>query len=450
MVRVRVKGKGFDVFRRPVDATLLVFALVLCFVVVCPATGVASGGDLTESNAPRERDPNQTMASAEAAIKRGDYSAAVSDLKPLAKQYPNVAAVWFNLAYAYTGLHQNEPALAAYAAAVKLDPELFQARVNMGILLLELGRPAEALPQLKQAVALRPDDARAHLYLGHAEGMSGEAGAEKELDEAVHLNPRSSVAWLFLGQLAYRRKDYAEARDGFTKAYTMDPKLAEAKLGAGLSLDKLGQDAAAAPLIEGYLAAKPKDEQARFDLAGIEMRLGQNSQALAALDVIQKQSPLFPGLNRALGDAYALLHNFPASENYYRRAIQATPASASLHRALAETLMQEKNYPGAETEYRAALKIDSSDLEAASGLAESVYFQKRFPETISLLEHVVQAPSAPASDFYLLAASYDHLHDVRPAIRAYQQFLSLSHGKFPDQEWQARQRIKLLEHELER
>lgn len=447
---VRLKRKGIDVSGRRLDPTTLVFAMVVCVGLAGFAAGVTAAENTTGQNISRPRDPNQAMSAAEAAIKRQDYSAAIGDLKPLAKQYPNVAAVWFNLAYAYTGLHENEPALQAYTAAVKLDPKLFQARVNMGILLLEMGRPADALPQLKEAAALRPEDPRAHLYLGHAEATLGDAGAKEELEEAVRLDPHSSMAWLFLGQLAFRTKDYVGARDAFTKAYTMDPKLAEAKLGAALSLDKLGQDAAAAPLIEGYLSAKPEDDQARFDLAGIEMRLGQNSQALAALEAIQKQSPLFPGLNRALGDAYALLHNFPASEKYDRLALQAEPSSAGLHRALAETLMQEKNYPAAETEYRAALKLDSSDLGAASGLAESLYFQKRYPEVISLLVRIVQTPSAPASDFYLLAASYDHLHDVRPAIGAYQQFLSLSHGKYADQEWQAQQRIKLLEHELGR
>lgn len=447
---VRMKSKGFGVLRRPIHATVFLFATVVCLALAGSVAGGTAAASATKQNIPRQRDPNQTMAAAQAAIERRDYSAAISDLKPMAKQYPNVAAVWFNLAYAYTGMHQNDAALAAYAAAVKLDPKLFQARINMGILLLEMRRPAEALPQLEEAVALKPDDAQAHLYLGRAKTMLGDAGAEKELEHATRLDPRSSVAWLFLGQLAFRRKDYAGARDAFTKAYTLDSKLAEAKLGAALSLDKLGQDLAAAPLIEGYLATKPEDVQARFDLAGIEMRLGQNSEAVAALDAIQMQSPSFPGLNRALGDAYALLHNFPASEKYYRLAIQAAPASTGLHRALAETLMQEKNYPAAETEYRAALKLDSSDLGAASGLAESMYFQNHYPETISLLVRVVQTPSAPASDFYLLAASYDHLHDARPAIQAYQQFLSLSHGKYPDQEWQAQQRIKLLEHEISR
>ena len=39
---------------------------------------------------------------------------------------------------------------------------------------------------------------------------------------------------------------------------------------------------------------------------------------------------------------------------------------------------------------------------------------------------------------------------AKPALEAYQRFLSMSQGKSPNQEWQARQRVKLLERELEK
>ena len=49
----------------------------------------------------------------------------------------------------------------------------------------------------------------------------------------------------------------------------------------------------------------------------------------------------------------------------------------------------------------------------------------------------------------------DAVHRANPAVTeqalaAYQKFLSLSDGKSPNQEFQARQRVKLLEKELRR
>jgi hypothetical protein len=39
---------------------------------------------------------------------------------------------------------------------------------------------------------------------------------------------------------------------------------------------------------------------------------------------------------------------------------------------------------------------------------------------------------------------------VKPALEAYQRFLSMSQGKNPDQEFQARQRARILQRELEK
>ena len=39
---------------------------------------------------------------------------------------------------------------------------------------------------------------------------------------------------------------------------------------------------------------------------------------------------------------------------------------------------------------------------------------------------------------------------VKAALAAYQQFLALSNGKNPDQEFQARQRVRIIQRELEK
>jgi len=40
--------------------------------------------------------------------------------------------------------------------------------------------------------------------------------------------------------------------------------------------------------------------------------------------------------------------------------------------------------------------------------------------------------------------AYDTLHDKAQAVAYYKHFLDAAGGKFPDQEWQARQRLLLL------
>jgi hypothetical protein len=49
-----------------------------------------------------------------------------------------------------------------------------------------------------------------------------------------------------------------------------------------------------------------------------------------------------------------------------------------------------------------------------------------------------------ASTLFLWAISYDSLNQKKEAAAYYHRFLDVAAGKFPDQEWQARQRLKLL------
>jgi hypothetical protein len=57
-------------------------------------------------------------------------------------------------------------------------------------------------------------------------------------------------------------------------------------------------------------------------------------------------------------------------------------------------------------------------------------------------------PNPPAPVFFILATCYDHLHIRLQALENYERFLTLSQDQNPDQEWQARQRAKLLRREL--
>ena len=44
----------------------------------------------------------------------------------------------------------------------------------------------------------------------------------------------------------------------------------------------------------------------------------------------------------------------------------------------------------------------------------------------------------------------DKQRQLKPALEAYRQFLSMSHGENADQEFQARQRARIIQNELEK
>jgi protein O-mannosyl-transferase len=365
---------------------------------------------------------------------------------------PQSADAWFYLGYAYHGLHQDADARAAYEKAVLLNPELYQAQANLGLLLLAMKDVQGALPHLQKAAALKPNDARPHLDLGIALDVSGQASAaETELRQALQLDPKLETAAYRLGKLESAEKQYSAAAGNFEKALALNPRSAEAELGLASAREGLGQSAEAEQHFEEYLKLQPTDAQVRFHLASLYLQENKSDLALVHLQQLEQAHAELPALDAALGDAYSRTGKFSDSESFYRKALAATPSGpdvADLHRALAATLVKEGKATEAESEFRAALRLDPNNADALKGLAESLYLQGRWADVAPMIERLVRSPSAPAGLYFLLATCYDHLRDRKRALDAYEQFLQRSNGSNPDQEWQARQRAKLLSREL--
>jgi len=431
---------------------LLEAGLLLCLPCLLQPPILNAIGTSQES-APKNHDADvpKLLHTAQDALSKNDFAAAADALKQVVAGQPTLTAAWFDLGYAYTGLHQQEEAVTAYRKAVELDPNLFEARLNLGILLMQMNNPQAAVEHLEKAATLKPDHVRAQLYYGRSLALTGQAErAEKQYQTVLHLDPKLATAQYDLGQLYLQQKRHQEAVGSFQKAAELDPALSQAQLGMGLAMEGLKDEANAVTHFEQYLAAHPDDLETRFHLARLYLDEGKNAQAYDGLQTVYRAKPETAGLAAALGDVCALLKKYPESEKFYRQALLSAPADADLHRALGQTLLEEDNLTEAEAEFRTALKGNPRSREAAEGLGSSLYLQKRYPEAISMLEALVRAPNPPPMLFFALASSYDNLHVVQKALDNYERFLQLSKGQSPDHEWQATQRVKLLRHQLQK
>jgi len=109
-------------------------------------------------------------------------------------------------------LGEAEAARAAFAEAARMSPHLvFPHRL-------------ETFPVLRRALELQPDDARAHLYLGHLLYAKGrEEEAVREWEEAARLEPGLAVAHRNLGLHAQQAGDLESAAAHYERARAANP-----------------------------------------------------------------------------------------------------------------------------------------------------------------------------------------------------------------------------------
>ncbi len=119
--------------------------------------------------------------------------------------------------------------------AVNVTKDNFNAEANLGVTLMALDRGTEAVPHLRDAARIRPQDPVSHLNLGGALEMTGRTrDAIAEFEAAIPLasKPHSLVvAYEALGRLYGRLGNYAQARASYQQALHLDPERASAKEG---------------------------------------------------------------------------------------------------------------------------------------------------------------------------------------------------------------------------
>jgi tetratricopeptide (TPR) repeat protein len=134
-----------------------------------------------------------------------------------------------SIALAARGNHAD--ALEAALAAVKWAPNDWQEYAWLSGLFAQIKkRRGEAIPAAEYAVALAPNESRAHLALGAAAAANGKRKeAEEAFRNALAIDPQNSAAHNELARLKLRKSRFgsaklAEAAGGFQTAIQADPR----------------------------------------------------------------------------------------------------------------------------------------------------------------------------------------------------------------------------------
>jgi tetratricopeptide (TPR) repeat protein len=127
-----------------------------------------------------------------------------------------------NLGIVLGELKRFDEAAAAHRKALALDPDLPFVRTNLGRSLLNGGKPALALPVLREAVQRRPKDWQAHFLLGATlRHLRERAGAAAALRQAIALAPLAPQCRIELGGVLGEQGRFTEALAAFRLGYEL-------------------------------------------------------------------------------------------------------------------------------------------------------------------------------------------------------------------------------------
>ncbi|MCS7042498.1 MAG: tetratricopeptide repeat protein [Bryobacteraceae bacterium] len=340
-------------------------------------------------------------------IEEGRAAEAIPLLEEAARKEPASAPVHFHLGYALSLAGQDERAIAAFRRVLELDPGLRAAKLNLAHLLVKAGRPAEARPLLEQCLEQQPDDAKAAFLLGRALADTGQ---------------------------------WREAVQAFAKAAQNDPEDRDLAFALAHACERAGERARAAEIYARF----PEDPAALERLGALELEAGNHEAAIRHLEAARQKSPT-PAVLFALATAY-LRNRQPEQAAAAAAALaSAEPANADVRLFYGRILRDQKKYSEAAGQFEAATRLRPGSGEAWNEFTAMLMLLRRYDAALQALERARQINGdTPAYD-YFRATMLDAMNQPKAALESYRKFLAASNGAHPEEEFKARQRVRILE-----
>src|SRR5262249_25716588 len=111
-------------------------------------------------------------------------------------------------------------------------------------------------------------------------------------------------------------------------------------------------------------------------------------------------------------------------------------------------LRDQRKFNEAAQQFLAASKLRPEAPQPWNEIVSAMIVAEQYPQALQALDQARARGGETSAHFYLRAISLDHLHLLKDALANYNKFLELSQGKSPDEEFKARQRVRIIEHEL--
>jgi tetratricopeptide (TPR) repeat protein len=387
------------------------------------------------------------LKDAESLLQKQQYAQAEEKLQALIAAQSENPQAWFDLGFAQSHQGKTAEAITSYKKATQLDPKWFEAQQNLGLALAKSGDLSAAATALKIAVTLKPTVggqqalAAAWVSLAQVTEKSQPQESLAAYQKSAELDPANSDAQLGIARMAERAGNAAAAEQQYLK-------LAEA--GNNDSIERLiglylrqKRFADAETWLHKYISANPQSTAAQLQLGKLLAAEGKTQEAIATLEPLYKTSP-DPKLARALAGLYLENKQYPAAADLLRPLIAQSPTDAQLHLDYGTALMHQLKYPEAQAVLLKAVQLNPNMVQAYSDLAYAAEQNKNYELTIRVLDARAKLqPETPAT-YFLRATAYDNLRMYKPAAANYKLFLGVAGGKFPDQEFQARHRLKAI------
>lgn len=288
---------------------------------------------------------------AQDALKRNDYTAAVSFAERAAKAAPRNAELWFLLGYAARLDDHYQASVDAYNRGLKLQPNSLKGMAGLAQTYAKMGRDAEAEQMLKRVVDANPKDANS-LQLAGELLLNSDPTQALELLKRADMLQASPHTDLLIAHTYERLGQPDEFTHYLNRAKNRAPKDPEVlRAVAGEYRDQGQYDQA----ISTLQAIPNKTTDVLAELAYTYELAGKQQEAADLYSRLAKTAKGNIGLDLSAAQAWVSLGQPDAARNFLEDAKRIDGNSYRLHAILGAVAESDDRFTDASAEYNLAL-----------------------------------------------------------------------------------------------
>ncbi len=317
-------------------------------------------------------------------------------------------------------------ALAEYRRAVQDKPNYAEAHFNLGTAAMEDGRPADAVEHFTIAAREAPRDGAAPNSLGVALLQLGRfPEATEQFEKAVRLSPKLAAAHYNLGNARFNQQRYEQARAAYTTSIRWDKTRPMVHNNLGMTYLQTGRDAEAAKYFESALQLDPHYAQAHYNLALARSTLGDMPEAIRHYRAALQEKPDYPEAHHNLGLVFLRMGQSAEGEQNLAEALRLRPNFPEAAFSYAEVARGAGRNAEAIRRYEAVLALRPNYPEALTALGLLLLSEKRPAEAVAPLEAGVRLQPKVAANWFNVGNALLHSGRAEEALACYDRALQL-------------------------
>ena len=302
-------------------------------------------------------------------IATGRYADAKNDLMQVLNQTPDSARAHYALSKAEAGLGFAETQRRELNEALRHDPSLLAARLDLSRAYLALRQPKSALDLLSQMPAAQKRTLPAVLAHNWALLANGDqAEARKGIDQVLAVQ-RGPEILLQDADLKAAQKDYNGARASLEELLKSKPENVQAWTLLAQTYAAEKQFPKVVERLRAAVAQQPKSATLQFLLGKALLTAGNRAEAQSALIAARNADPRFIDADLMLAGLETEAGKLDSARQILTATLSKAPKSVAAEAMLGDVENKAGNTPAAIAQYRAVLELDQNNVLALNNLA---------------------------------------------------------------------------------